>query len=185
MQIVNKTMIVTLSLLFSLTGCSYFGADGGVQAVSREAASAVANVQPYDLSSLVMELPANWELDTEDPMSYMLKNDRGEVAGRVYSSPYEADFEFKHALPNHSSVINDETIELPAGACRLITLDADNGTAASGLTGTHNTYYGVVSIKDKVIFILDYTNLDKAPQSKQQFIDILRTISVKEPVSGQ
>lgn len=183
MPIVNKTMIVTISLLLSLTGCSYFEADGDVQADNQEAISTVAVDQQYDLSSLVMELPAGWELDTGDQMNYLLKNDRGEAVGRISSSPYEADFEFKHALPNHSSVINDETINLPSGACRLITLDADNGPAASGETGTHNTYYGVVSIKDKVIYILEFTNLDKDPQSKQQFIDLLNTISLKEPVS--
>ncbi|WP_054941196.1 hypothetical protein [Paenibacillus ihuae] len=185
MRIANKTMVVTVTLLLSLTGCSNFGVKGDVQADHQEASSMVAAVQEYDLSSLVLELPADWELDTGDQMNYLLKNDRGESVGRISSSPYVADFEFKHALPNHSSVINDETITLPAGVCRLITLDADNGPAASGATGTHNTYYGIVTIKDKVIYILEFTNLDKDPQSKQQFIDLLNKISLKEPVSRQ
>lgn len=182
MQMSKKTMIITISLLFSLTGCAYLGTDGGASADNQETASTASDLHQYDLSSLAIELPADWELDKEDPMNYILKNDQGEAVGRISSSPYAADYEFKHALPNHSSVINDETIELPSGTCRLITLDADNGPAASGRTGTHNTYYGIVTIQDKVIYILEFTNGDKDPQSRQQFIDMLNTISLKEPI---
>lgn len=182
---VSKTIIVTVSLLFTLTGCFISGTDEDVQANSQETVAAAADIPAYDLSSLVIELPSGWELDKGDKLNYLMINERGEASGRISSSPYEANYEFKHALPNHSSVINDETIQLPAGDCRLITLDADNGPAASGITGTHNTYYGVVSIQDKVIYILDFTNLDKDPKSKQQFIDILNTISLQEPEVSQ
>ncbi|WP_042200502.1 hypothetical protein [Paenibacillus camerounensis] len=179
----NKKIIAALSLLVVLTGCFSSGSEGNVQvdADSQAAIASAGESQAYGLSSLVIELPAGWELDRGDKLNYLMMNERGEAAGRISSSPYEANYEFKHAMPNHSSIINDETIQLPAGSCRLITLDADNGTAASGITGTHNTYYGVVSVKDKVIYILDFTNLDKDPKSKQQFIDILNTISLEEP----
>ncbi|WP_156123831.1 hypothetical protein [Paenibacillus sp. FSL R7-0273] len=177
----SKKMITALTLLLTLTGCFYSGPGEDVQVNSEPAIASAEDSRDYGLSSLVIELPEGWELDKGDKLNYLMVNERGEAAGRISSSPYEANYEFNHTLPNHSSVIDDETIQLPAGACRLITLDADNGPAASGKTGTHNTYYGVVSVQDKVIYILDFTNLDKDPKSKQQFIDILNTISIKEP----
>lgn len=181
MPSVSKTIILTVCLMLTLTGCFVSGSKEDAQVKSQDGVVAAAEVPVYDLTSLVIKLPDGWELDKGDQMNYLMNNERGMAVGRISSSSYEADFEFNHALPNHSSVIYDETLQLPAGDCRLITLDADNGTAASGITGTHNTYYGIVSIRDKVIYILEFTNLDKDPQSKQQFIDILSTISLEEP----
>ena len=65
------------------------------------------------------------------------------------------------------------------GKCRLITLDSDNGSAASGFTGTHDTYYASVPIKGKAIYMLNFTKNDKNPESKNQFIEVLKNLSLK------
>ncbi|WP_150106523.1 hypothetical protein [Paenibacillus sp. JDR-2] len=58
----------------------------------------------------------------------------------------------------------------------MITLDADNGTAASGITGTHDVYFAIIPIKDKVIYVLEYSSMDKNPETKQLFMEILHGV---------
>lgn len=65
------------------------------------------------------------------------------------------------------------------GGCRLYTLDFDNGTAASGITGTHNDYYAIITIKQKAIYIFEFSKNDKKPQTKEQFIEILKNLSLR------
>jgi|GEM_PF-2721001 hypothetical protein len=140
------------------------------------------NNKKDDLKFLNIELPSNWHLDTSDKVQYYFWDEKGEKRGFVALSAYrdkeKGSFDFEK--PNHSSVINDEYIDIPLGKCRLITLEADNGTAASGLTGIHSEYYAVVPIKDKVVYTINFSNYDdKDNQSKEQFIEILNSISSK------
>jgi hypothetical protein len=69
-------------------------------------------------------------------------------------------------------------IDTPLGKCRLITLDADNGTAASGITGTHDVYYASVPVKGTAIYMLNFTMNDKKPETKNQFLLMLSNLSL-------
>jgi hypothetical protein len=129
------------------------------------------------LASLNIVLPQNWHVDTSQKVLYDLINEKGENGGFVSTSAYEENFDFEK--PNHSSIINDEYVNIPFGKCRLITLDVDNGTAASGITGTHNEYYAVIPVKGKITYILSFSKKDKELQSKEQFIEILKSLSLK------
>jgi|GEM_PF-6437415 hypothetical protein len=100
--------------------------------------------------------------------------------GQIYTYSYEPNFDFRSIKPNHSEIVSEEELDLPIGAVKLITLDADNGTAASGITGTHDVYYAIIPIKDKVIYILEYSSKDKNPQTKQHFMDILQGVRFTE-----
>ncbi|WP_127532698.1 hypothetical protein [Paenibacillus kobensis] len=82
-------------------------------------------------------------------------------------------------MPNHSSIEREEAIDLPIGKCQLITLDADNGPAASGLTGTHNVYYAIISVNEEVIYMFNLTWNDKAEETKDLFIGLLNKLSLK------
>jgi len=172
-----KSILLAIPLVITLAGCS----GTYPQPVNRENTSAVnaAALKEYDLSALHMDLPAKWQLDTSEKRLYILKDAQGEERGSLTAQEYAEDFSFNQVKPNHSSVVSEENIDIPLGECRVITLDADNGPAASGRTGTHDTYYAVITLKDKVIYIVDFSNNDKAPQTKLQFIELLQTLKFK------
>ncbi|MFC5402982.1 hypothetical protein [Cohnella soli] len=107
-------------------------------------------------------------------------DENGVILENVVTYPYSDDFDFKSYKPNHSEITNEEAIDTPIGSGKLYTLDADNGTAASGLTGTHDVYYAVIPIRDKVIFVLEFSNFDKEEASKKQFIDLLKRLQLKQ-----
>jgi hypothetical protein len=65
-------------------------------------------------------------------------------------------------------------IDTPIGSGKLYTLDADNGTAASGQTGTHDVYFAVIPIQDNIIYVLEFSKHDKEAASKMIFIDLLK-----------
>jgi beta-lactamase regulating signal transducer with metallopeptidase domain len=142
--------------------------------------SSVSQQQTYDLTSLNIVLPQNWHLDTTDKVRYCFVDDKGINRGWAYSDKYKDDFDFTNdAMPNHSSIINSELLDIPLGECRLYTLDTDNGTAAEGATGTHDDYYAVITVKQKVNYILEFSKNDKNPQTKEQFIEILKNIRLQ------
>lgn len=175
----RNLVVVWVALAVTLAGCT----DGQKPAEEDQLISASTDViKPfYDLSSLEMELPEKWQL-AESPSFkvYDIIDEHGEARGQVSSAPYMENFDFKsQAMPNHSSLTAEEELELPIGKGRLYTLDADNGTAASGKTGTHDTYYAVIPIQDEMIVILDYSNYDKAAQTKQEFIRILSSLRLE------
>jgi len=117
-------------------------------------------------------------LNESEKVEYSLIDEKGNSIGTVNAIKYMDKFDILTQMPNYSSVTNDEYISIPLGKCRLITLDSDNGTAASGLTGTHDTYYASVPIKGKAIYILDFTENNKKPETKNQFIDMLKNLSL-------
>ncbi|ACT02572.1 hypothetical protein Pjdr2_3942 [Paenibacillus sp. JDR-2] len=111
--------------------------------------------KPYDSTSLTFEKP---------------------FSGQIYTYNYDADFSFQSMKPNHSDITSEEDLNFPIGNVKLITLDADNGTAASGITGTHDVYFAIIPIKDKVIYVLEYSSMDKNPETKQLFMEILHGV---------
>lgn len=134
---------------------------------------------PDSLLLLNIVLPQNWKLDKSERVVYNFIDDKGNHIGTVNAINYMDKFDVLTEKPNHSSVNNDEYINIPLGKCRLITLDSDNGTAASGLTGTHDAYYASVPIKGKAIYMFNFTKNDKNPESKKQFIEVLKNLSLK------
>jgi hypothetical protein len=133
---------------------------------------------PDRLARLHVSLPAGWSLDTGDQVIFYFVNEQGERRGSVSAYRYTAAFDLTTQLPNHSSVAGDEWIDIPLGKARLITLDADNGSAASGATGTHDVYYASIAIEDVAVYLLDFTCHDRNPETKAQFIELLTRLRI-------
>lgn len=132
----------------------------------------------YDLTTLNIVLPKDWNLNTSAKVQYFFVDAKGESRGWIMSYKYTENFIFPK--PNHSTIINDEYIDIPLGKCRLYTLDADTWTAAQGYTGgTHDDYYAVITLKDKVIYTVEFSMTDKNANTKKQFINILKKLSLK------
>ncbi|WP_040951459.1 hypothetical protein [Gorillibacterium massiliense] len=133
-----------------------------------------------DLSHLHIDLPKGWALADSDPLQYSFidpkQNPVGSIAPRDSGS-----YKFNETdKPNHSSVTADETFDIPAGKCQFITLDMDNGTAASGITGTHDIYYGIITVPGKAVYVLELTRNDKESETKDLVIGILKSITYKD-----
>jgi hypothetical protein len=134
---------------------------------------------PESLLLLNIVLPVNWKLDKSEKVVYSFIDDKGNNVGTINAIYYMDKFDLLSQKPNHSSVTNDEYINIPLAKCRLITLDSDNGTAASGIIGTHDTYFASVPIKGMAIFILNFTTNNKNSEAKNQFIEVLKNLSLK------
>ena len=132
----------------------------------------------YYLTSLHIVLPKNWNLDTKDKWQYNFVDDKGENKGWIIAGKYKGDA-FSEWTPNHSQLIEDEFIDTPIGKSRVFTLDTDNGTAASGIVGTHNGYYAIIPVKNNVRYIVEFSQNDKRPETKNQFIHILKNLRFK------
>lgn len=183
-----RICILILLILLLLSGCKSKSLASNTKVLSTNQqntdTSMKNSVEPqsseYDLTSLNIKLPANWRLNTNDKVQYKILDDKGKEKGWILSIKYRKDYDFRlNDKPNHSSIINDEYVDIPLATCRLFTLDSDNGTAASGITGTHNVYFAIMTIKDKVIYIFEFSNNDKSPQTKEQFLEILKDIRLK------
>ncbi|MDF2533019.1 MAG: hypothetical protein K0Q65_2600 [Clostridia bacterium] len=168
-----KRYLIILFLLLLFSGCQNTSND-----INYNNTSEIIN-NPDSLSLLNIVLPENWELDKSEKVVYKFMDEKGNDIGTVGAINYIDKFDLLTQKPNHSSVINDEYINIPLGKCRLITLDTDNGTAASGFTGTHDTYYASVSIKERAIYMLSFTKNNKSPETKNEFIEVLKNLSLK------
>lgn len=133
----------------------------------------------YLVSNLELTVPQGWTLNATERYNADINDENGNNLGNVTSYAYADDWDFKFYKPNHSEITTEETIDTPLGAIRLYTLDADNGTAASGIEGTHDVYYAVVTIKNKVIYLLEFSNNDKDAATKKQFVELLNGLRVK------
>jgi hypothetical protein len=132
------------------------------------------------LSKLNFILPKNWSIDKSSNLEYGIIDENGKSVGTIDGSAYEEGFDLAKQQPNHSEVRKDEYIDTPLlGKIRLLTLDSDNGTAASGIVGTHDAYFAGIAVKEKGIFIFNFTRNDKDPLTKALFIQILKGISIK------
>lgn len=125
------------------------------------------------LKAINIALPKNWRLDTSNNMEYAFIDDKGNNVGSISVMPYAPGRDFSTQLPNHSEKINEETLQLPIGSCVLFTLDSDNGSAASGLTGTHDSYMSGITTKANTMFLIYFSKNDKDLKSKPQLIEIL------------
>ena len=134
----------------------------------------------YDVSNLELPLPKGWNSSTEDRFGASITDENGVNLGSVVTYPYADDFDFRSYKPNHSEIINEETIDTPIGSGKLYTLDADNGTAASGLIGTHDVYFAVIPIQDRIVYVLEFSKRDKEAASKMQFIGLLNGLRLKK-----
>lgn len=179
----NKKFLIVLSLVILLSGCSNKSNDVNSTSVKTKEVTNnnVSNndtnqieYTPDKLQLLNIVLPQSWKLD-----QYKFTDEKGENRGEVSAINYMDNFDVLTVKPNHSSVTKDEYIDVQLGKCRLVTLDMDNGTAASGVTGTHDTYYASLPIKGKVIYIFSFTKNDKNPDTKNQFIEILKSLTLK------
>ncbi|MGG1638697.1 hypothetical protein [Paenibacillus sp. NRS-1760] len=132
------------------------------------------------ISNLELTLPKGWNLNMEDHFGASLTDENGINLGSVVTYPYTDDFSFNMYKPNHSEITYEEVIDTSIGSGKLYTLDADNGTAASGLTGTHDVYFAVIPIQDKKIYVLEFTKHDKEASTKKQFISLLNGLQLKK-----
>ncbi|HEY5561677.1 MAG TPA: hypothetical protein VIK72_07980 [Clostridiaceae bacterium] len=128
------------------------------------------------LKAIQFTLPPNWHLDTTQKVQYTFIDDKGNNVG--YVAAMDPSDDLKYSMPNHSSLISEETLPLPIGTCDLMTLDSDNGSAASGLTGTHDAYMAGITTKENTKFLLFFSKNDKNLKSKPQFIEILRGLTL-------
>ncbi|MCR8632032.1 hypothetical protein [Paenibacillus radicis (ex Xue et al. 2023)] len=174
-------VIVFIALVFMISACSNPNSQlpkGLITKVNGESTNEIVNNQD-SLALLNIVLPKDWKLDKSENAVYKFLDENGENRGTVSAINYMDNFNFLTQMPNHSSVTNNEYIDLPLGKSGLITLDSDNGTAASGIAGTHDTYYASLPIKGKAIYMLNFTKNDKKPETKSQFIEILNKLSLK------
>lgn len=135
------------------------------------------NESEYDVSHLELTLPDGWSLNI-DRFGASFADENGINMGGIVTYPFAKDFNFEMYKPNHSEITNEEAIDTPIGSGKLYTLDADNGTAASGITGTHDVYFAVVPFQDKIIYVLEFTMHDKEAASKEQFVRLLNGLQI-------
>lgn len=131
------------------------------------------------LASLNIILPKNLSIDKSNDRIYNIKDENGNILGDISAIDYVNNFDLMTEHPNHAYPIKDESFNTNLGKCRLITFDADNGTAASGITGTHYLYYASVTVEGKVIYELTFTEYNKTTETKEKFIQILKSLSIK------
>lgn len=175
-----KKHIVLLLFILLLSGCANKPVLSNVETLPDNGQQEKASVKTYDLMALNIELPKGWKLDTTDKMQFNFVDDKSEIRGWVIADKFEDNNAFTQWKPNHSEITADENIDIPLGKCRLFTLDADNETAAAGVTGTHNDYYAIIPMNSGIRYIFEFSQNDKKPQTKDQFVKILKNINLKE-----
>ena len=131
-----------------------------------------------NLKALNITLSKNWHLDSSNKVEYAFLDDKGNNVGNAGAMPYTPGLDFSTQLPNHSLKVKEETLQLPIGSCVLFTLDSDNGSAASGLTGTHDSYMAGITTKANTMFLIYFSKNDKELRSKPQFLEILKGLKL-------
>lgn len=174
---IQVLLVVPLLVLGVLSVSANQAAKAGI---GRALETNVSMDSEYDVSNLELTLPKGWSLSTGGRFNASLTDENGMTVGSVVTYPYADDFDFKFYKPNHSEITNEELIDTPIGSGKLYTLDADNGTAASGLTGTHDVYFAVIPIQDKIIYVLAFSMHDKEATSKKQFVGLLSGLRLKK-----
>jgi len=152
----------------------------GKEFVSKSIFGQLITAIEYDVSDLELTSPKGWNVSTGDRFDASITDENGVNLGGVVAYPYTDDFNFRFYKPNHSEITKEEAIDTPIGSGKLYTLDADNGTAASGITGTHDVYFAVIPIQDKIVYVLEFSKHDKEAASKIQFDDLLSGLRLKK-----
>ncbi|WP_274651202.1 hypothetical protein [Paenibacillus humicola] len=194
-QTAKKQMLLTVTLLAVLAGCSRNQkAPVAVQTnpvpvsvSAKQSANAKGHApdtidrtdSEYGVANLKWTLPQGWSLKIESRSYASLIDEYGVKIGSVSTYPYADDFDFKLYKPNHSEITSTEAIDTPIGNGKLYTLDADNGPAASGLTGTHDVYFAVITLQNNMIYVLEFSKHDKEASTKKQFVGLLNGLRLK------
>lgn len=129
--------------------------------------------------SIQITLPEAWYIKNDYKMMFSIIDEKGDKKGDIWVYEYSKGFDLKAQQPNHSQVTNYEEFDLPIGEVEVMTLDVDNGSAASGIVGTHDEYYASISVDGKEIYLLTFNNDDKSEMSKDLFISILESIKTQ------
>ena len=95
------------------------------------------------------------------------------------SGIFKSNFDIHTQLPNHASIILEESFETDLGSVELITLDADLGTG-DNYKGTYKTYYAYLKVTDQEGYLLNYTMYDELLSTKLEFIAMLKSIRRRE-----
>jgi len=178
----KKTILYSfiLVVLMLLSGCTLFYQAAGKESNKNSIEHSEITNNEASLALLSIILPQHWSIDKSEKVVYQILDQDNVNKGTISAINYIENFDLLTQMPNHSSVTNDENVDIPLGKARLVTLDSDNGSAASGKTGTHDKYYAAIPIIGETIYLIDFTNHDKQPETKQQFIDILSRLSLNE-----
>mgnify|MGYP001225570181 CR=1 FL=1 len=51
---------------------------------------------------------------------------------------------------------------------------------STGIKGTHDVYFAVTPIQEQIIYVLEFSKLDKEAATKMQFIDLLSRLRLKK-----
>lgn len=108
---------------------------------------------------------------------FLIESD--DYEGFVTLIPYFEDFDYESQLPNHSKIVKKEVFTTGLGESIVVTLDMDNGTAASGKTGSHKVYYAFIKQDRNLGYMMSFTHNDKSEETKEIFIEILNSIEIK------
>lgn len=132
----------------------------------------------YDAINVLM--PSEWTVRSDMKTANGLYDQEKNEIGYINVFAYSEDFDLRQQQPNHSEITNDEIIDLPLGKVRILTLDADNGSAASGKTGTHDRYLATITVKNKVIYYFELISNDNRGELKPILIDMLRSLTISD-----
>lgn len=172
----RKIWAIILLVIIVVTGCKHNKVnDNGL--TSENEVDFIDTEKNFD--SILISLPKGWKVSKDYSNLFSIIDENEVDKGDIWVMEYIEDFDLMTQHPNHSVVTNDEEIDLSLGKGRLLTLDSDNGTAASGITGTHDVYYASILVAGKEIYILSFNNNDKDEKSKSLFMSILKSIKLK------
>lgn len=183
-----KKIIISLFIVCFITGCASKSVIKEIDTVAtieneNSISKNMYSIEPiegnYDLTILNIKLPANWHIDTSDKFQHNFIDGNNDVRGWVTAGKYESNSAFTEWQPNHSALVSEEQIETPLGDGKLFKLDVDNGTAASGITGTHDDYYAIIPEKGNMRYIFEFSHNDKKTETKEEFLNILKGLSFK------
>ena len=102
--------------------------------------------------------------------------------GFIVSFALEDGFNSHKQLPNHTSIVDEEILDLPFGTVELITLDADNGSAASEDSATYHHYFAFF-YTDANVYMIDFSRNNKLDHTKEILVEMLKSIRLSEVAS--
>ncbi|PKM95603.1 MAG: hypothetical protein CVU84_02030 [Firmicutes bacterium HGW-Firmicutes-1] len=174
----NRRYIILILIILCATGCKSNNNKMDNMKFQNGSDVDFYNIEEkYD--SILVDLPEDWQVNNDYKTIFNIIDEKGDKKGEIWVYEYKKDFDLKALQPNHSSITNDEEIDLSIGKGRVLTLDADNGTAASGITGTHDEYLASISVDEKEIYYISFNNNDENEISKEIFMSILKSIRLK------
>jgi hypothetical protein len=177
-EVMNRRYIILILIILCATGCKSNNNKMDNMKFQNGSDVDFYNIEEkYD--SILVDLPEDWQVNNDYKTIFNIIDEKGDKKGEIWVYEYKKDFDLKALQPNHSSITNDEEIDLSIGKGRVLTLDADNGTAASGITGTHDEYLASISVDEKEIYYISFNNNDENEISKEIFMSILKSIRLK------